>query len=408
MKEIKCPKCGNVFKVDEADYASIVNQVRNEEFKEEIDRRMAELERQHKVEQESEIMKAAQGYQSKISQKEQEILNLKAVIEQNENNLTIRVLEEQKKAKESLEVKEGKIMELQNSLELAKKEAIINETGIKNTYDSKLKQLQDMVDYYKDLKAKLSTKMIGESLETHCSTEFNKVRTSMFPDAYFEKDNDASSGTKGDFIFRDTVDGVEYLSIMFDMKNEADDTTCKHKNEDFFAKLDKDRNEKKCEYAILVSMLEPDNELYNEGIVDVSYRYPKMYVIRPQFFMPMIALLSQAAKKSLEYKKELILAKQQNIDVTNFETQLDDFKTKFANNYDLASKKFKTAIEEIDKSIDHLQKIKDALLGSENNLRLANNKADELTIKKLTRGNPTMKQKFDEARGNKEANEKQE
>lgn len=244
----------------------------------------------------------------------------------------------------------------------------------------------------------MSTKMVGETLEIHCSTEFNKVRSSMYPKAYFEKDNDARAGSKGDFIFRDfDEDGTEYISIMFEMKNEMDETATKHKNEDFFAKLDKDRNEKACEYAVLVSLLEPDSELYNEGIVDVSYRYPKMFVVRPQFFMPLISLLSQASKKSIEYRKELAIARKQSIDVSNFEEQLNDFKSRFANNYRLASEKFKKAIEEIDKSIDHLQKIKDALLGSENNLRLANNKAEELTIKRLTRNNPTMKDKFEEA-----------
>ena len=246
----------------------------------------------------------------------------------------------------------------------------------------------------------MSTKMVGETLEIHCSTEFNRMRMSMYPRAYFEKDNDIRGGTKGDFVFRDyDEDGTEYISVMFEMKNEMDGTAVKHKNEDFFAKLDKDRNEKGCEYAVLVSLLEPDSELYNAGIVDVSYRFPKMYVIRPQFFMPIISLLTQAAKNSLGYRKALAIAQKQSVDVTNFEEQLNDFKSKFANNYRLASEKFRKAIEEIDKTIDHLQKIKDALLGSENNLRLANNKAEELTIKRLTRNNPTMKAKFEEASG---------
>ncbi len=254
------------------------------------------------------------------------------------------------------------------------------------------------MDYYKDLKAKMSTKMVGETLEAHCSTVFNGTLRPLFPDAYFEKDNDASGGTKGDFIFRDMVDGMEYISIMFEMKNEADETATKHKNEDFFKKLDADRTAKGCEYAVLVSLLEPDSDLYNGGIVDVSYRYPKMYVIRPQFFASMITLLVNAAKNTVGVKKELALARQQSIDVTHFEEQLLDFKDKFSNNYRLASEKFAKAIDEIDKSIDHLQKIKDALIGSERNLRLANDKADALSIKKLTRGNPTMKAKFDEAR----------
>lgn len=252
-----------------------------------------------------------------------------------------------------------------------------------------------MVDYYKDLKTKMSTKMVGETLEIHCNTEFNRIRP-MFPNAYFEKDNDASCGSKGDFIFRDSEEGTEYLSIMFEMKNEMDETATKHKNEDFLKKLDEDRRSKNCEYAVLVSLLEPDSELYNTGIVDMSHRYPKMYIIRPQFFIPLITLLVQTSKKSLEYKKALMEAQSQSVDITNFESQLNDFKDKFSNNYRLASEKFQTAIAEIDKSIDHLQKIKSALLGSENNLRLANDKADNLTIKRLTRGNPTMKAKFDE------------
>lgn len=257
---------------------------------------------------------------------------------------------------------------------------------------------QEEVDHYKELKAHMSTKMIGESLEVHCSTEFNRVRSMMYPCAYFEKDNDASGGSKGDFIFRDTADGVEYISIMFEMKNEMETTATKHKNEDFFAKLDKDRKEKGCEYAVLVSLLEPDSELYNEGIVDVSYKYPKMYVIRPQFFMPLISLLTQASKKSIEYQKELILARQQSVDVTNFENKVNAFRDKFAGHYQKASEKFNKAIEEIDKTIKSLQKMKDNLLSSENYLRLANNDTEDLSIKKLTRGNPTMKEKFEEAR----------
>lgn len=434
MNELKCPKCGNVFKVDEADYAAIVNQVKTAEFNDEVVRRMTELKKLHQIEQEAETLKAEQNYQGKLNEKmleltkkdneivslrsklnsieqtkqlelkaeiankENEINALKATVDQNNSKLRIAILEEQNKAKDAMKEKENSILQLQNQFELTQKETTIRETSIKEDYERQLKQKQELVDYYKDLKAKLSTKMIGESLETHCSNEFNRVRTAMFPAAYFEKDNDTSQGSKGDFIFKDYVDGTEYISIMFEMKNEMDETSTKHKNEDFFAKLDKDRTEKGCEYAVLVSLLEPDNEFYNEGIVDVSYRYSKMYVIRPQFFMPMISLLSQASKKSVEYQKELVLAKQQSVDVTNFENQLMDFKDKFSHNYQLASDKFKKAIDEIDKSIDHLQKIKDALIGSENNLRLANSKAEDLTIKKLTRNNPTMKQKLDEAR----------
>ena len=296
------------------------------------------------------------------------------------------------------------MLELNNKLILAGKEATIRESSLKENYEKQLKQARELVDYYKDMKAKMSTKMIGESLEIHCSNEFNKVRAYTYPSAYFEKDNDASNGSKGDFIFRDYIDGFEYVSIMFEMKNEADQTATKHKNEDFFAKLDKDRNEKKCEYAVLVSMLEPDNDLYNEGIVDVSYRYPKMYVIRPQFFMALISLLAQASKKSVEYQKELEVARQQTIDVTKFEDKINTFRNKFSGHYQRASEKFNKAVEEIDKTIKSLQKMKEDLLSSENYLRLANNDTEELTIKKLTWGNPTMKKKFEEA---KKANEKE-
>jgi hypothetical protein len=328
----------------------------------------------------------------------EKILQLQAEIKQNESNIRVAILEEQTRAKDQLQAKENALIELRSQIDLKQQEAKIRETNIKEDYERQLKQKQELVDYYKDLKAKLSTKMIGESLEIHCSNEFNRVRTTMFPNAYFEKDNDASLGSKGDFIFRDFADSVEYISIMFEMKNEMDVTATKHKNEDFLAKLDKDRNDKKCEYAVLVSLLEPDNDFYNEGIVDMSYRYPKMFVVRPQFFMPLISLLSQASRKSIEYQKELILARQQSVDVTNFENKLNDFRDKFGKHYMRASEKFNKAIEEIDKTIKSLQKMKEDLLSSENYLRLANNDTEDLTIKRLTRGNPTMKQKFDEAR----------
>ena len=434
MKEIKCPKCGNAFVVDEDDYASIVNQVKNAEFKEELDRRIEELHKQQKAEQQADMLKAEKLYNNEINakdkalsqkdaeienlkelvksavqakelemtqaiaNKEQEIMNLKSTLAQAEAQKQIAIMEEQNKAQEILLTKDAKISELENRVALEKKEATIRENGMKDEFSMKLRQKQEEVDFYKDMKSKMSTKMIGESLEVHCSTEFNRVRTVMYPNASFEKDNDAKGGSKGDFIFRDYADGIEYISVMFEMKNESDTTATKHKNEEFFAKLDKDRREKGCEYAVLVSLLEPENELYNEGIVDVSYRYPKMYVVRPQFFMPLISLLSQASKKSIEYKKALAIAQQQSLDVTNFEEQLSDFKDKFGRNYRLASEKFQKAITEIDNSIDHLNKIKQALIGSENNLRLANSKAEELTIKKLTRGNPTMTAKFEEAR----------
>lgn len=333
-----------------------------------------------------------------LTNKEKEILELKSQIARSGDERRIALMEEQQKAEEKIRSKETQIFELRGLIEQEKSRAELREKGIKEQYDFQLKQKQDEVNYYKDLKAKMSTKMIGETLEIHCSTEFNRVRTSMYPNAYFEKDNDAKGGSKGDFIFRDSIDGIEYISIMFEMKNEMDETATKHRNEDFFAKLDKDRREKNCEYAVLVSLLEPDSELYNEGIVDVSYRYPKMYVVRPQFFMAIISLLAQASKKSIEYRRELELARSQSVDVTNFENQLEDFRLRFSKNYDLASRKFQSAIEEIDKTIDHLMKTKDNLLSSINNLRLANDKAEALTIKKLTRGNPTMKKAFEDAR----------
>lgn len=337
-------------------------------------------------------------FNAALTNKEKEILELKSQIARSGDERKIAVMQEQQKAEEKIRSKETQIFELRGLIEQEKSRAELREKGIKEQYDFQLKQKQDEVNYYKDLKAKMSTKMIGETLEIHCSTEFNRVRTSMYPNAYFEKDNDAKGGSKGDFIFRDSIDGIEYISIMFEMKNEMDETATKHRNEDFFAKLDKDRHEKNCEYAVLVSLLEPDSELYNEGIVDVSYRYPKMYVVRPQFFMAIISLLSQASKKSIGYRRELELARSQSIDVTNFENQLNDFRLRFSKNYDLASRKFQAAIEEIDKTIDHLMKTKDNLLSSINNLRLANDKAEALTVKKLTRGNPTMKKAFDDAR----------
>lgn len=434
MKELKCPKCGNVFKVDEADYAAIVGQVKNAEFNQEVERRMKELEKQQKAEQKAETLKAEQNYQKLLSEKElnltqkdaeiaklqsqlegiektnqlslakeiakkdKEIAALQTQLSSNESKLKVAILEEQNKSKDFLQKKEQEIQKLKGDMELAQKEAIIKEKNLKEDFQRRLKLKQEEVDHYKELKAHMSTKMIGESLEVHCSTEFNRVRSMMYPCAYFEKDNDASGGSKGDFIFRDTADGVEYISIMFEMKNEMETTATKHKNEDFFAKLDKDRKEKGCEYAVLVSLLEPDSELYNEGIVDVSYKYPKMYVIRPQFFMPLISLLTQASKKSIEYQKELILARQQSVDVTNFENKVNAFRDKFAGHYQKASEKFNKAIEEIDKTIKSLQKMKDNLLSSENYLRLANNDTEDLSIKKLIRGNPTMKEKFEEAR----------
>ncbi len=407
MRELKCPKCGSVFSVDEADYASILSQVKGAEFDAEVSRRLAELHRQQQAEEQARAAKAEQAWQNELFKREQqavaalsgkdkEIAELKAVVNHNADALRIAVMQEQQRMNDTLRTKENEIAQLKADAQLAKSEAAVRENSIKESYEGKLKAAEEQVAYYKDLKTRLSTKMVGETLEVHCSTIFNGEMRPMFPNAYFEKDNDASGGSKGDFIFRDFVDGFEYISIMFEMKNEMDETATKHKNEDFLKKLDADRNAKGCEYAVLVSLLEPDSELYNGGIVDVSYRYPKMYVIRPQFFKSMITLLVGAARKTVDYQRQLAEARSQSIDVTNFEDKLMAFKDSFGRNYRLASEKFKTAIDEIDKSIAHLQKIKEALIGSENNLRIANDKADALTIKKLTSSNPTMKAKFEE------------
>lgn len=343
-----------------------------------------------------------------VTEKDREIAALKATIDQNAQALEIALLKERQQAKEATQAKDVEIASLKSQAKLVASEAALREKNLQTEYEGKLQvvkseaasrlRVAEEVERLKDFKTRLSTKMVGESLEAHCSTIFNGELRPLFPVAYFEKDNDSSSGSKGDFIFRDYDGGTEYISIMFEMKNEMDETATKHRNEDFFRKLDADRTAKGCEYAVLVSLLEPDNELYNGGIVDVSHRYPKMYVIRPQFFKAMITLLVNAAKKSIDYQRQLAIARSQSIDVTNFEGQLNAFKDAFGRNYRLASEKFKTAIDEIDISIAHLQKIKDALIGSENNLRLANDKADNLTIKRLTRCNPTMKAKFDETR----------
>ncbi len=434
MKELKCPKCGSVFTVDEADYASILNQVRNAEFEADLHKRLEELKGRQEAEQKAKDALTREDFgrkiQSKdleINNKEQEINRLKAKLQGFEDMKTLElsnalaakeliisglksdisrsaadkenaILKARDEMKATIGEKEKEIADLRMMNTLAQSQSQLEKNAIKEEYEAKLRLAQEQVDYYKDMKIKMSTKMVGESLEAHCATIFNGTMRPMFPYAYFEKDNDASGGSKGDFIFRDYEDGMEYVSIMFEMKNEMEDTAHKHKNEDFFKKLDADRTAKKCEYAVLVSLLEPENELYNNGIVDVSYRYPKMYVIRPQFFMPLITLLVNASKKSIEYQKELAVARSQSVDVTNFEAKLVEFKEKFGNNYRLASEKFRKAIDEIDKSIAALQKTKDALLSSENNLRLANDKAEGLTIKKLTYKNPTMKAKFDEAR----------
>lgn len=457
MHEIICPHCKKAFKIDEAGYADILSQVRDSAFEEQLHERLELAEKDKQIAVELAKTKVASELQQEAAAKDAEIVELKAKMDANavekklavtealstvekERDLLANELEKARHDKEAATKlaeatlanelqkanasKDTEILKLKAQLEtsavnqkLALTEAVstvmkerddlkngldratlekeLAEKSLRDKYETQIKDRDEAIERLRDMKAKLSTKMVGETLEQHCETEFNRIRATAFPRAYFEKDNNARSGSKGDFIFRDSDDAeTEIVSIMFEMKNENDETATKKKNEDFLKELDKDRTEKGCEYAVLVSLLEPESELYNSGIVDVSHRYPKMYVVRPQFFIPIITLLRNAAQNSLKYKSELALVKAQNIDITNFENELDAFKTGFARNYELASKKFKTAIEEIDKTIDHLQKTKDALLGSENNLRLANNKADDLTVKKLTRGNPTMAAKF--------------
>lgn len=390
MQEIKCPKCGEVFQVDESGYAAIVKQVRDSEFAKEI----TERERIYLNEKEGAVKLAIA---KAASEKEREIAAKDAEIERLKGELMLGKANSELAVKNAVIEKETKILELENKLILGKSEKELMEKSLNERYSDELKRKDDEIAYYKDFKARQSTKMVGESLEQHCEAEFNKLRATAFKNAYFEKDNDAKSGSKGDFIYREFDDsGTEFISIMFEMKNEMDTTATKHKNEDFFKELDKDRREKNCEYAVLVSLLESDNEYYNAGIADVSHKFPKMYTVRPQFFIPIITVLRNAALNSLKYRAELELIRNQNIDITHFEEDINDFKDKFSRNFRLASDKFKKAIEEIDKTIDHLQKTKEALLSSENNLRLANNKAEELTIKKLTKNNPTMTQKFSE------------
>ena len=459
MNEIKCPHCGKAFKIDEAGYADILKQVRDSEFEQQLHERLELAEQDKRNAIELAITKAASESQKAAAVKEAEIQDLKAKLEAGEVTRKLAVTEalsavekerdalvselaqtkhdkhaaaelaEAKRVNElqkAAATKEAEIQglkaqlnatevaqklaiteavsavekerdELKNGLQRVELEKQLAEKSLKDKYETQIKDRDDQIDRLRDMKARLSTKMVGETLEQHCETEFNRIRATAFSRAYFEKDNDARGGSKGDYIFRDSdEDGTEIVSIMFEMKNESDETATKKKNEDFLKELDKDRTEKSCEYAVLVSLLEPDSELYNSGIIDVSHRYRKMYVVRPQFFIPMITLLRNAAMKSLEYKTELAIIKNQNIDVTDFEKNINTFKEGFSRNYELASRKFKTAVDEIDKTIDHLQKTKENLLASENNLRLANNKADELTVKRLTTGNPTMTAKFDE------------
>ena len=410
MNEIKCPKCNQVFKADEAGFADIKKQVRDREFEDELREKMNSFERESKSAVQLAEAAVRDEFKDQIAKKDQALIELKLngekqlteatskkdiEIEKLKSQLDNSTREAQISISEALEPIKKERDELANELKMAEKEHQLSQKSIKDEFESQLKAKDDIIEYQKDMRLKLSTKMIGESLEQHCETEFNKIRASGFQNAIFEKDNDASSGSKGDYIFRESDEnGNEVISIMFEMKNEVDETATKKRNEDFLKKLDKDRNQKGCEYAVLVSRLEKDSELYNQGIVDVSHLYDKTYVIRPQFFIPMISLLRNAALKSMQYKTEMELMKAQNTDITNFEEKLNIFKTGFAKNYDLANRKFQTAISEIDKTISHLQKTKDALLSSDRNLRLANNKAEDLTIKKLTHGNPTMKEKF--------------
>jgi hypothetical protein len=437
MHEITCPHCNKAFKVDEAGYADILKQVRDSEFDQQLHDRLELAEKEKLNAVELARNQAGSDMQKVAAAKDAEIQGLKAkldagevarqlavtqalsAVEKERDTLTHDLEQAEKDQQAALKLAKAELAAkaveqklaiteavakvekerdgLKSGLQQAELEKQLSETSLKDKYETQIKDRDESIERLRDMKARLSTKMVGETLEIHCETEFNRIRATAFPRAYFEKDNDARTGSKGDYIFRDSDEAeTEIVSVMFEMKNESDTTATKKKNEDFLKELDKDRNEKGCEYAVLVSLLEPYSELYNSGIVDVSHRYPKMYIIRPQFFIPIITLLRNAAMKSMEYKTELALVKAQSVDVTNFESDLDTFKTAFAKNYDLASRKFKTAIDEIDKSIIHLQKIKDALLGTDRQLRLANNKAQDVTIKKLTRRNPTMAAKFEE------------
>lgn len=412
MKEIKCPKCGEVFQVDESGYAAIVKQVRDKEFEKELADRKAQFDAEKqsavKLVQAQTMQKMAEDIsilkqqlaasQSKLkAQTEAQEAQLKAQLALQENAQKLETVNLITQKEKELAQKEREIDLLTGKMETVKQESLLREQGLKDGYEERLRLKDEQIAYYRDFKARQSTKMVGESLEQHCEIEFNRLRATGFQNAYFEKDNDARSGSKGDYIYREfDTQQLEFISIMFEMKNEMDETATKKKNEDFLKELDKDRREKNCEYAVLVSLLEPDSELYNSGIVDMSHRYPKMYVIRPQFFIPMITLLRNAAQNALQYRQELAVIRNQNIDISRFEDDMNDFKEKFSRNFRIASERFQKAIDEIDKTIDHLQKTKEALLSSENNLRLANNKAEDLTIKRLTRNNPTMKAKFEQ------------
>ena len=404
MHEIKCPKCGEVFQVDESGYAELLSQVRNEAFEEELHKRARELEDKNKSDLKMAQMQQEKTFAEALTDKDKELANKEMEIQKLKNQLAMGDSEKKLAVNEAIRDKDKEIadinasvIELKSKLANQKTESELKEKNLEERYKTELKLKDEQIEQYKDFKARQSTKMVGESLEQHCQIQFNSLRMTAFPNAYFEKDNAVSgTGSKGDFIFRDFDDGQEFISIMFEMKNEMDTTASKHKNEDFFKELDKDRKEKNCEYAVLVSLLEADNELYNNGIVDVSYKYEKMYVIRPQFFIPMITLLRNAALNSLQYQKELAVVRNQQVDLYNFEANMQEFKDAFGKNYRLASEKFQTAIEEIDKTIEHLEKVKKNLMSSENNLRLANNKAEDLSIKKLTKNAPSVKKMFDD------------
>lgn len=404
MQELRCPNCGEVFQVDETGYAQIARQVRDSEFDKELARRERELAARQEKEMDLASLRQERAYEKTIAEKDaalaqqaQEMEQLRARLANSETAQKLAVAEAVQRKAQELAEGEKRILTLENELTAQQTASQLKEKSLQQQYEEKLKSKDEQIEYYKDFKARQSTKMIGESLEQHCLTQFNTLRMTAFPSAYFEKDNDARTGSKGDFIFREADEGgTEFISIMFEMKNEADTTATKHKNEDFFKELDKDRREKHCEYAVLVSLLEIDNEFYNNGIVDVSYRYEKMYVVRPQFFIPIITLLRNAALNSLKYRRELEIVRNQQLDILHFEENMNAFKEGFARNYRIASEKFRTAIDEIDKTISHLQKTKDALLSSENNLRLANSKAEDLSIKKLTKNAPTVKAMFDE------------
>ena len=397
MAKIKCPQCGNEIELDKSNYDKLLNDVAGEEVERRVKEQAKALQDKFNAELALAKNKAEQNSSDELAKLKSQIEVLQERLKNSDSKVELEVSKAKSESKDKLNEKDQEILRLKDELKSIEQNNALKISGINQQHKEEIRMKDEQIAFYKDLKTKMSTKLVGETLEQHCLNQFNSIRMSAFPNAYFEKDNDASSGSKGDFIFKEnTEEGAELVSIMFEMKNENDTTATKHKNEDFFKELDKDRNEKKCEYAVLVSMLEPENEYYNAGIVDVSYRYPKMYVVRPQCFIPFITLIRNAALASSEYKNQLVLAKNQNLDVSHFEEDLNLFKEKFAENYNRASERFAKAIEEIDKTIDHLNKVKEGLVGADRNLRLANDKAQDLTIKKLTKNNPTMKAKFDE------------